>query len=504
MTGKKPIALIISPVPSHPQTAGNRCRVFQTTSALQQAGYKIHFLWYAMDQGGRIAGDDLYAMQQAWDLVHVVNIDPRVNITQLDHASGDVDKLWVDQVGYAIDWLKLNNDYDCVWINYAFLSKAANFFAGEKTITCIDTHDALSNRSIGESFYLSRQEELKGLLRADRVVAIQEEEAGYFNKLGIDVDKISHFSYVPYLPETSIISRGAGKSFKKPLLTVGLMGSGYTASVRATQAFLDYCAGAGSLPFQIIVAGSQCDALTVPAALSAQLTVMGRVKAVSDFYQMVDLVINPITDGTGQKIKTVEAMFYDRPVIGTPQAFIGLNSPLDAHRLSSVADVVEEIIALSDQPSRYQLLTSGCDQLFLAYKAAVATQWTQLLAALEKGGYEILPEMEFQGYDSLLAGQDDLYLYGAGSGMFALLKDMPNSLKGRIKGLVDRNKAGQTVQGYPVLSIDQLYNLPQGEKNNSQILMTLLSPEWAVVRTEIIKSGFSTVLSAHRYLMKIL
>ena len=42
-------ALVFSPSASHPQDYGNRNRVFQTTSFLNDAGYEIHFLLYPFE-----------------------------------------------------------------------------------------------------------------------------------------------------------------------------------------------------------------------------------------------------------------------------------------------------------------------------------------------------------------------------------------------------------------------------------------------------------------------
>jgi Glycosyl transferases group 1 len=44
---------------------------------------------------------------------------------------------------------------------------------------------------------------------------------------------------------------------------------------------------------------------------------LGVVERLEYFYAMVDCIVNPMIGGTGLKIKTIEALGYGRPIIGT-------------------------------------------------------------------------------------------------------------------------------------------------------------------------------------------
>ena len=70
-------------------------------------------------------------------------------------------------------------------------------------------------------------------------------------------------------------------------------------------------------------------------------------------YRSADIVLAPLPHGGGTKNKTLEAMAWGLPVIGTPQAFTGLPQ-LDGEAFVveqlDPARVAERIAALRDDP----------------------------------------------------------------------------------------------------------------------------------------------------------
>src|SRR5689334_5717662 len=73
-------ALVVSPTPTWPLTAGNRVRAWQTAQALRRRGYEIHLVYF--DQELRIGAAQYRAMAAQWDSLHVVpyRADLRRNI----------------------------------------------------------------------------------------------------------------------------------------------------------------------------------------------------------------------------------------------------------------------------------------------------------------------------------------------------------------------------------------------------------------------------------------
>ena len=52
--------LVISPTPSHPQSAGNRARIFSLIKNMQSMGHDVYFLFLAREHG------DIEAMRRYW------------------------------------------------------------------------------------------------------------------------------------------------------------------------------------------------------------------------------------------------------------------------------------------------------------------------------------------------------------------------------------------------------------------------------------------------------
>jgi len=104
------------------------------------------------------------------------------------------------------------------------------------------------------------------------------------------------------------------------------------------------------VPFAMVIAG-----LHAPPWLSkaggAGVTVISDAPDLDPLYRSADMVLAPLPHGGGTKNKTLEAMAWGLPVLGTPQAFTGLPQldgeafvcdPLDplllAHRIHALRD----------------------------------------------------------------------------------------------------------------------------------------------------------------------
>lgn len=95
---------------------------------------------------------------------------------------------------------------------------------------------------------------------------------------------------------------------------------------------------------QFVVAGSICDYLK--GRLSANyenLEMLGRVDNVDDFYNSVEFVVSPIFLGSGMKTKSVEALSYGIPIIGTKEAFVGIDYKNIGELCQSASEFIEKI-----------------------------------------------------------------------------------------------------------------------------------------------------------------
>jgi glycosyltransferase involved in cell wall biosynthesis len=77
------------------------------------------------------------------------------------------------------------------------------------------------------------------------------------------------------------------------------------------------------VPFAMVIAGLRAPAWLRRAA-GAGVSVISDAPDLAPLYRSADIVLAPLPHGGGTKYKTLEAMAWGLPVVGTPQAFTGL------------------------------------------------------------------------------------------------------------------------------------------------------------------------------------
>ena len=173
----------------------------------------------------------------------------------------------------------------------------------------LDTHDSFEGTI--PSSVLRR-----GLLRSDIVYATQNQEAQYFS----DVLGQSHVLVRVQAHSMSDLrqldlARTEGATF---------VGSSFEANEKSITYFIE-----SVLPlvtqkapdFKLFVAGSICNNVEYHPSIVK----LGRVEHVADAYLRGPILINPITAGTGLKIKLLEAMSLGIPAVSTAMGVRGID-----------------------------------------------------------------------------------------------------------------------------------------------------------------------------------
>ena len=144
------------------------------------------------------------------------------------------------------------------------------------------------------------------------------------------------------------------------------------------------------VPFALVIAGLHAPAWLKKAG-GAGVTVISDAPDLDPLYRSADIVLAPLPHGGGTKNKTLEAMAWGLPVIGTPQAFTGLPQldgqafvvdPLDPLR------VANRIAVLRDDPElRLHLGLAARRYVDAAHGPALAAERAAaLFAAVAAGG----------------------------------------------------------------------------------------------------------------------
>jgi len=302
---------------------------------LMEAGYDISFLWVANDNRTR---EQVELTKKYWNdkltifkltLVHrlIVAIYRRTRFRRTGNFK--VDDFYPFGLSKALLNILKNEHYDCILVNYIFLSKIFKYTGSAKKI--IFTHDVFTNRfhETGNPWFsVPAEEEAKALDRADIVLGIQDSESEYYRTLTSRkvLTVYSHFR----IHETPFVG-------KKVLL---FLGGSNMHNVKAVTFFIEsvfHHLISAHPELKLLVGGSVCTVLNDSIKKQDSIEIIGEVNELLQFYSLGDIVINPTAFGTGLKIKTFEAMAYGKVSIAHPHNTIGIFKKEEAPILEAVS-----------------------------------------------------------------------------------------------------------------------------------------------------------------------
>lgn len=313
---------VVSPFPLFPDNGGNRVRALGMIRALQDEGHRISFILLPsrrmgdFDYKAHIAffGNDFHLLERSFG-AQILYYAKRVAYRAYRIATGCVHQISdVDEVYYAgftsqIERIDKGNSFDAVIVQYVHFSKAFSGFS--QALKFIDTHDSFSGQ-------MSSQEEVRGFLRADHLIAIQEQEAELFSK------QLSSES--GNIPDISIVSHII-QSFRnvEPRSHSGavFLGSDFEQNNLSLRWFVDEVLPRirELLPsFQLYVLGSVGNRIEEQEGIIK----CGYVEDVTDVLNDTPILVNPIVRGTGVKIKLLEAWGMGVPVVSTELGVKGI------------------------------------------------------------------------------------------------------------------------------------------------------------------------------------
>jgi len=326
---RAPRLLVVAPTASHPADQGNSARIQAFGAAMMARGVICDFLYYATEG---ISPQQRSAMAAFWNALHVVPPVPT--------GSAGMPGVWAlddwcaTELVEAVARLQRAWRYDAVVVNYVWLSRV--FEATPNAYKLLDTHDLFGDRhivaqqaGIDPSWYFTTvAEEGRGLDRADLVLAIQDDEAQALrDRSRVPVVTFGHMPALRFLTDRAV------RWTRSPF---GYFGSANPWNVASIRAFDAAIAAEADLPW--LLAGRILQRRDLVLATEPQR--MDNVPDPKLFYDAVECVLNPMVGGTGLKIKTVEALAFGRPVLGTADAFVGLPAEHSGHAATDLPAMV--------------------------------------------------------------------------------------------------------------------------------------------------------------------
>lgn len=353
--------LWISPTPSHPQDAGNRAHIYAMAQRILAAGHHVTFLLYGQEW---VPPEAKLEMQSFWpEFVFV----PHRRGAERKKSKGEVwgiDDWFNIDLEVAIKTVDSMRQFDAVYCEYVFFSKSLTLFPSHvyKVLSC---HDRMSGRAellkkqgiAPDFFYTTPDQEKIALDRADIVIAIQEDERKFFQSLTKKpVVEVGYPVTQEFLPQ-----RRLGRK-----LRVGYIGSNNSLNRKSLEIFLAELKRHSALvqDVEVVAAGSICKSLE-----NQPVTCLGVVEAESDLYKEVDLVINPMVDGTGLKIKTLSAIRHGMPFLSTETGSKGIAVTLPEHHSDSIGKLVSNLAEVINNPwDNLPKLRAETERLFEVYQ----------------------------------------------------------------------------------------------------------------------------------------
>lgn len=116
---------------------------------------------------------------------------------------------------------------------------------------------------------------------------------------------------------------------------------------------------------KLVIIGNEMERLKKDFKDFPKLEIKGTVENLEEYYYSDNIIISPIFTGAGMKTKTIEAMMYNKTIIGTKEAFIGIK---DIDKIGYECNTKEEFIELlknniEKKNSREIFLENYCESL---------------------------------------------------------------------------------------------------------------------------------------------
>ncbi len=362
----------------YPIDFGSKKRIYNMGKIFQSLGHAVHFV-YLPDEKHTI--ESLQFMMKGWDSFTLIE---KKNHTQMSVGNNILDECYENYIAEKVSQVVNIYDIDLVWCNYIFYSKFLESLPPD-IYKVIDTPEVFKDKYMifetengnNYSWYsYSGEDEAKALDRADLVIAITQKDADYFASVcDAKIETIGHL-------ELEKFSKKAYGKLKK----IGFLGGNHAGNTMAINAFLDHFYKHSELQekIEVVVAGTVCNAIKYN---HKNLTLLGKINKLEDFYYDIDLVISPVYAGTGQKIKSIEALAYGIPIVSTIEGFTGIESREPCHNLESIAKVVSCVESLYESPEEVSRLALKSQKLLIEYNEKNLSTLTRILNKAKENNY---------------------------------------------------------------------------------------------------------------------
>ena len=313
--------LIVANIPVPPIIAGSQRCICNYCETLKKLGHEVYFL-YAGRELKEPNGDSSafwsgnYFHYNYSFFLRLGNFLKRKILLYIlkKYSIGFYYPLW--GLNKYVEALQRSYHFDTIIVNYPWMTPLLKSTSIPNKL--LFTHDKFTQKkeTIHAEYYsLSAQQEKEALSRADQILSIQEEETEFFKTLLPEKPIYTVFTQFEY--HETINSNTSNILFFSGNSDLNLNGISYfiekvwpLVKKEVTNA-------------KLIIGGGICKALR-GVIKDADVELAGYVDDVCEFYKRGNIAINPVYQGTGLKIKTLEAISYGKIIVVHPHSVAGL------------------------------------------------------------------------------------------------------------------------------------------------------------------------------------
>ena len=268
-----------------------------------------------------------------------------------------------------IHWIldKKNYDkYDFVVCDYIYLSPILDFLPSN-IYKIINTHDVYGNRHIklkwnneeqSKSFCITKTDEDFIIKKADLLLTISKDEELYFKERIGKNKKNTKTQCIKYIPHKSIKLNKPIDQNKK--LILGFLGSSNPINREGVKELVNQLGILNNKDITLKLGGLVCNMIEADYDWLEKCFEVEE-RDIDDFYSSIDLMINPMPlNSTGLKIKTVECLINDIPIIGTQDAFTGIKTSSNWHSFKDIKDLVKQLEEIVTNDQQLDLIREDC------------------------------------------------------------------------------------------------------------------------------------------------
>ncbi|MDR0660901.1 MAG: glycosyltransferase [Prevotellaceae bacterium] len=258
------------------------------------------------------------------------------------------------------------HDIDSVFLEGSFFGRIVKLLKKHRIRSIIFSHN------IESSLYRQRYRHHKNLISYSQYSFVSFNEKRTFkyashvitlNSRDSDLLKKKYSRTADCELPISCDYRGAEDTLIKTEKKYGLfVGSNFFPNVSGISWFIKNVAT--KIPFETWVVGSCCDALKANSdEFPHNIKLKGFVDNLEEVYHNAAFIIVPLFMGSGMKTKTVEALSYAKTIIGTSEAFVGIEANFS--KLGGICNTADEFIEKINSDSLPLYYNQYSAELFL-------------------------------------------------------------------------------------------------------------------------------------------